>query len=371
MTAATVSATGTPVASPTRSDSRLRARALFAAAFGVLVLVESYITFWNAVPADLRLYYFWRAAYWSSIDVALWWVCVSAADATPAGRTLGVRPYVLAAIAASATAPILHWATQTWYFEPTPSGIAPIPPFLVWWMVVIVGAWRITLLTAAYYYRLRSVADDALLARARLDRAMLSRKAVESQLQALQGKVDPDLLFETLDDIEQACEWDAARADRMLDCLIAFLRSALPHDDDGARTVAHETALASAFLALAQARQDDLSYSLDAADDALPAAIAPMLLTPLVAQAVRALRGAAGSVSVGVLLEGRELRIVISTRGTEAQAVWQRAGEVAEVARRLDDVYAGAGSLAVGAAGTDDMQIILRIPHEHATRRHR
>lgn len=371
MTAAVASATGTRAASPARSDSRLRARALFAAAFGVLVLVESYIGFWNAVPADLRLHYLWRAAYWSAIDVALWWVCVSAADTTPVGRTLGARPYVLAAIAASAMAPILHWATQTWYFEPVPPGITPVPSFLVWWMVGIVGAWRITLLTAAYYYRLRSVADDALLARARLDRAMLSRKAAESQLQALQGRVDPDLLFETLDEIEQACEWDAARSDRMLECLIAFLRSALPHDDDGARTVAHEAAQACAFLALAQARQDDLSYSLDAADDALDAAIAPMLLTPLVAQAVRALRGAAGTVSVGVLLDGLDLRVVVSTRGAEAHAVWQSAGEVAEVARRLDDVYAGAGSLAVGAAGTDNMQIILRIPHEPAARGHR
>jgi hypothetical protein len=356
----------------TRGDSRLRTRALFAAAFGLMIFLEAYIGILNAAPAELRLHFLWRSLYWSAVDVGLWWVCICAADAVENRLTYEAAPYVAAALVASCVAPFLHWATGTWYFEPPIAGRPPIDPFLSWWQVGIVGAWRITLLTAGYYFRLRSMADDAHLASTRLDGVVLGRKAVESQLRALQGKVDPNLLFETLDDIEQACEWDAERADRMLECLIAFLRAALPHgDDEVATTVAEELSLAKAYLALAEARNVGLACRFECDERVLHAAIAPMLLTPLVAHAARAMRDGGGRVAVRCTLEQGHVLIIVAVEGAEAHAVWRSSVDVAEVAKRLEGVYGTGASLAVGAVGTDNMQIILRFPHEQPARRHR
>lgn len=352
-------------------EGRSQVRLFFAGAYGLVALLEAVFTFWVSYPADQRVYYAWRAAYWAIIDIVLWWTVVRVADATRGGRALAARPYVLAAIVASAASPFLHLLTRTWFFEPPPRGLPPAPALMIWWPVVIVGAWRIAVLTAAYYFRLRSSADDALLARARLDRALLSRKAVESQLRALQGKVDPNLLFETLDEIEQACEWDPGRADRMLERLIAFLRAALPDTDDEATTVAQEVSLADAFLALAHARNEGVDYAIECASASRAAAMAPMLLTPLVAQAVSALRDTGGRVSVRVEPAAAGLRITIAAEGAEASAVWQRSQDVAEVGKRLEDLYGDAATLAVGAEGTHNMHIVLQLPHEPAPRDHR
>jgi hypothetical protein len=355
-----------------QADSRLRTRVLFAAAFGSMIFLEAYIGFLNTAPADLRLHYLWRSLYWSAVDVGLWWLCISAADGVKTRLTYEAVPYVAAAMVASGVAPFLHWATGTWYFEPPIPSRPPFDPFLSWWQVGFVGAWRITLLTAGYYLRLRSIADDAHLASTRLDGVVLGRKAVESQLRALQGKVDPNLLFETLDDIEQACEWDAERADRMLERLIAFLRAALPHgDDEDATTVEEEISLAKAYLALAEARSVGLACAFECDERVLHATIAPMLLTPLVAHAVRAMRNEAGRVAVSCMLEQGHVSVVVAVQGAEAHAVWQSSADVAEVAKRLEGVYGPAASLAVGAVGTDNMQIVLRFPHEQPARRHR
>ncbi|MFO1305550.1 MAG: histidine kinase [Burkholderiales bacterium] len=347
-----------------KGDDRAYVRTMFACAYCLFALLEAYFTFWVAYPSDQRLHYLGRAAYWAAVTATLWWTCAFAADATSEGHDLVARPYIVATILACAASPLLHLITGTWYFEVPPPGRAPVPTFLVWWHVVIVGAWRLTVLTAAYYFRLRSVADDAVLARARLDRARERRKAVESQLRALQGKVDPSLLFETLDDIEQACEWDPDRADLVLERLIAFLRAALPSTEDAATTVAQEVALVRAFLALAEARNERIEHAAECDEGVQDAPIAPMLLTPLVAQAVRALRESGGHVSVRIASDGRELRITVTADGAEASAVWQHSEDVAEVGRRLADVYGDKGSLAVGAEGTHNMHIVLRLPHE-------
>ncbi len=229
-----------------------------------------------------------------------------------------------------------------------------------WWQQSIMGACRIAMLTSAYCIRLRH--GGARLARTRLERAVVGRKAIESQLRALQGKVEPGLLFETLDDVERACEWDPARADRMLECLIDFLRRALPHNEEEGTTVGRELALARAYLALAEARTPTLSHDIDAPDPVAAAPMAPMLLTPLVAQAVHAAGDAAAHVTVTCThAEGRTC-IVVATEGGELDALWEASGDVAQVARRLEDLYGSDASLTVGATGVGKSRIVLAVP---------
>ena len=71
-----------------------------------------------------------------------------------------------------------------------------------------------------------------------LERTRMSRKAFESRLQALQARVDPRFLFDTLASIEATYEADAARGERMIDDLIAYLRAALPTIEDARRRCA-------------------------------------------------------------------------------------------------------------------------------------
>ena len=54
------------------------------------------------------------------------------------------------------------------------------------------------------------------------------RRIVQSRLQAVQARIDPQLLFEMLDAVRRSYAVDPQRAERLLDELTSFLRSALP-----------------------------------------------------------------------------------------------------------------------------------------------
>ena len=64
---------------------------------------------------------------------------------------------------------------------------------------------------------------------AELERAKSRRRTLESRLQAMQARVEPQFLFNTLAQVRQLYERDPATAGKMLDDLIAYLRAALPH----------------------------------------------------------------------------------------------------------------------------------------------
>jgi hypothetical protein len=105
----------------------------------------------------------------------------------------------------------------------------------------------------------------------------------EGELRAMQTRVDPDLLFNSLDDIDAAYALDPASGQARLDALIRFLRAALPSRSAAIPTVAHELELTEAYLALLVAShmmQARLEFAAD--PDTLDERIAPMLLLPLV-----------------------------------------------------------------------------------------
>jgi hypothetical protein len=63
---------------------------------------------------------------------------------------------------------------------------------------------------------------------AEIERSEAQRRLIAAQLVAAQAQIDPLFVLKALDDIEQAYEADAARANLMLDEFIAFLRDAIP-----------------------------------------------------------------------------------------------------------------------------------------------
>jgi LytS/YehU family sensor histidine kinase len=79
------------------------------------------------------------------------------------------------------------------------------------------------------YVRLRSSRLAArALANAEIERSEAQRKLLAAQLVAAHAQVDPAFVLEKLEEVERAYEVDPARADRLLDEFIAFLRDAIP-----------------------------------------------------------------------------------------------------------------------------------------------
>jgi hypothetical protein len=121
-----------------------------------------------------------------------------------------------------------------------------------------------------------------LLARAELARSRSETAFNMAQLSASQGLVSPAFLMRLLDEMQRRYASDVARAERLLDQLVGFLRLAMPGVRSGRSTLAAEIAVVRSYSQLAaelDPRQTEWRCELDPtlADVPFPA----LLLLPL------------------------------------------------------------------------------------------
>jgi hypothetical protein len=113
------------------------------------------------------------------------------------------------------------------------------------------------------------------------------RRATESQLRLLQAQIEPHFLFNTLANVQSLMDHDLPKARQLLASFTDYLRASLGALRSDDSTVAHELALARSYLELLQIRMEDrLRFSINSDDDASAQPLPPLLLQPLVENAV-------------------------------------------------------------------------------------
>jgi signal transduction histidine kinase len=205
----------------------------------------------------------------------------------------------------------------------------------------------------AFYSRAR-------LAAAQAQAAAAERTAAEHQLMLLQSQLEPHMLFNTLANLRVLIGLDAARAQAMLDRLIAFLRATLEASRAGAHPLAAEFARLADYLALMQVRMGPrltARFELPEALAALP--VPPLLLQPLVENAVKhglEPKVEGGRIEVRARRDGRRLVLEVRDSGVGLGAA---AGDgtrfgLAQVRERLATLYGAAARLELAPAGDAD-----------------
>lgn len=118
--------------------------------------------------------------------------------------------------------------------------------------------------------------------------AAVEKQAIQAQLQLLQAQIEPHMLFNTLANLQGLIAIDPLRAQRMLDQLIHYLRATLSSSRADKTTLLHEFDLMRAYLELMSARMGArLSYTLNLPQELSNAAVPPMLLQPLLENAIK------------------------------------------------------------------------------------
>jgi hypothetical protein len=135
----------------------------------------------------------------------------------------------------------------------------------------------------------------------------LQVQAREAELRALRAQLDPHFLFNSLQSISALTTADPAAARRMCLLLADFLRDTLALGARDRIALATEIALARRFLSIEQVRFGDRLRVDVATDDADACMIPPLLLQPLVENAV--------THGIAHVIEGGVVRITAS-RGT-------------------------------------------------------
>ncbi|MBR7799309.1 sensor histidine kinase [Undibacterium fentianense] len=118
--------------------------------------------------------------------------------------------------------------------------------------------------------------------------AAIERQAMQAQLQLLQAQIEPHMLFNTLANLQGLIAIDPERAQHMLGQLIRYLRATLNSSRTEQTNLKHEFELLESYLELLAIRMGKrLSYQIELPSELEQCAIAPMLLQPLVENAIK------------------------------------------------------------------------------------
>jgi two-component system, LytTR family, sensor kinase len=220
----------------------------------------------------------------------------------------------------------------------------------------------------------------------RLDRDVREQEALrlaaEAELQAVRAQLQPHFLFNALTTVAYLMREAPDRALNTLYQLTALLRAVLRSSVSGAVPVGEELEIVEAYLGIERARfEDRLTVEVHAPEEVRSLCIPPMLLQPLVENAVKhglgPLRGG-GSIRVEVALRpsnGTEaggagsatLSLTVEDTGAgvaEAELAERRLQRVGlrSIERRLERQFGAAASLTIESAPGRGTRAEVRLP---------
>ena len=202
---------------------------------------------------------------------------------------------------------------------------------------------------------------------AELERTNAAKRTIESELQAMQARVEPQFLFNTLAQVKRLYERNAALGERMLDELITYLRAAMPKMRDTSSMVGQEIALVRAYLAIVKVRLGDrLTYQIESPPSLADVRMPPMLLLPLVDDAIGhglAEPRSTGSIRIRTAITEEKVRIEITDSGDGF--VPESEGEgIFGIRERLAALYQANASLVLLQKGEGTTEAVLELPFE-------
>ncbi len=219
------------------------------------------------------------------------------------------------------------------------------------------------LLAVVYHYLVLAMAASAEAEQAALQAKSLAR---EAELKALRAQLNPHFLFNALHSISALTAIDASRARDMTIALSEFLRSSLKLGDRERVVLSDELGLARAYLRVESIRfSDRLRLVQDVAEDCLRCRVPPLILQPLVENAVK--HGVAHAtepsrVALTVRRDGARLHLTVENDVEEDVPPSRGTGRGLDIVReRLRAQYGGAARLEAGHPDGDEARYRVRL----------
>lgn len=206
-------------------------------------------------------------------------------------------------------------------------------------------------------------------------RSEAQRLATESQLRLLRAQLEPHMMFNTLANLRSLVREDSLQAEVMIDQLITYLRSALAASRTEESTLGNEFTQLRAYLEIMSLRMGPrLAYRLELPGDLEKVALPPMLLQPLVENAIKhGLEPKVGRGRVDVIARRTDAGVEISvadtglgllSAGALESSVASASGSygLLHVRERLQVAYGSQASLTLTQLAPSGVCATVRIP---------
>ncbi len=208
------------------------------------------------------------------------------------------------------------------------------------------------MITIFLYSRIRAARLEAAFHAEQSLAAAQARQLAEAQLKMLQAQIEPHFLFNTLANVQSLIDIAPAEAKRMLMYFNDYLRASLARSRDEHGTLKQECDLLRAYLSILQIRMADrLRFRIDCPAELQDIEFAPMLLQPLVENAIchglePKLDG--GEIEITARREAGLLKLSVRDNGLGLGKSQGGSGlGLANVRERLTAIYGPAGQLAL------------------------
>lgn len=308
---------------------------------------------------------------WMVVTPAIFWLA-SRYSIESADRTKRVVMYLVVGIFAALVLDFMIEGTRT-YFAPTPSRfrheatnqrlfafarIRFVNEYMVFLAVLAAGVAR------DYFRRYqRRVAEEAAL------RAQLA----EARLTVLQSQLNPHFLFNTLNAVATLVDRDPRGVRRMISRLSDLLRATLEPSADPEVPVSKEVSLTERYLEILAIRfQGTLVTSIDAPPDVRDALVPPLILQPLIENAMKhavSRTSAPSRIDVRIHEVSGDLELSVADTGPGANP--QPAADAGDhgngigltnTRARLEQLYGDAQSLVMTPNDIGGMTVTIRLP---------
>jgi signal transduction histidine kinase len=202
-----------------------------------------------------------------------------------------------------------------------------------------------------YFSHSRSVREALERERRRAAEALHAETA--ARLALLQAQIEPHFLFNTLANVHSLIEEDPDKASLILEELNTYLRTSLRRTRQPTSTLGEELELVEALLAIAATRLGRrLDYVISAPEELHSQQLPPLLLQPLVENAIRhgiepAVGG--GKIQVDVKKVDDSLELTVLDTGVGLNEESPQGVGLANIRARLSSLYGPDGKLALYA----------------------
>ena len=210
---------------------------------------------------------------------------------------------------------------------------------------------------------------ETALANARAEQLAQEKTHLETQLRLLQAQIEPHFLFNTLSNVVGMIRAQPEAAEKMLLDLTTLLRANLKRTRTEKTTLGDELAVVSALLEINQIRMGErLSWSVDVPESLAALELPPMLLQPLVENAVK--HGIepleeGGSIHIGGAMLNGSLAITIADTGQGLQEHLEPGSGsigISNVQGRLRALFGGDAALSLAENVPRGLVATLTIP---------
>ena len=193
------------------------------------------------------------------------------------------------------------------------------------------------------------------------------RSAAQANLRALQAQIEPHFLFNTLANVTSLIHSQPDDAKRMLENFIEYLRATLASTREAHTTVGSEFEMMTKFLSILQIRMGArLRFHFDLPQEIQNAAMPPMLLQPLIENAIKhglepKLEG--GSVTLKAERHDDALRVSIIDTGLGFGTKPSNGIGLKNVRERVEKLYGHRGSVLIEEYQPCGTRVVVTIPY--------